>query len=237
MSGPAKFWMLVILTVVSAVWVAPRVERALRGERAGPAVAREMGETPGVSLATAGPGHGAPPASTVAKPDGAFGLAEATVASGREALEPPGGTRAWTGGGLSVDAVAAAIMARRPALVIFFSPECPLSRRAMPEFVQLAARLRPEVQVAAFDASEGEAARVEAYLAQVGAGFRAEMIAPYPRGALSAALNGIGFRVGASWTLPLIAVVGQHGEVVGLWEGMTSLSAVERSLAASLLID
>jgi hypothetical protein len=126
---------------------------------------------------------------------------------------------------VSVEEAAALIKGTRPALVVVFSPGCSLSRAAFPQVVEIARGLDRRTTVLAFS-TDTDAARVAEFLAANGATFPARGLQDWQPGQFASAMSGVGIHIGATWTKPLIAVIGDTGELVGEWQGSTDLRPV-----------
>jgi hypothetical protein len=137
-----------------------------------------------------------------------------------------------TSGLATVQQVAVEIGGQAPALVIFFSTECPRSRGLFPSFVELAGSLSDDTTVMAYSTLEADAARLPDFLSSYGASFSATPVQKWAPGELTEAMQEVGIRVGAQFALPLVAVVGEGGAVLGQWEGVTDLAAVRRALGS-----
>lgn len=204
MSGPAKFWLCVILTAVAAVF-------ALRSGSGGSAL--ESGR-----LAT-----GAPPVRAEA-PVGT-GATEAS-ASGSEAAAASSASGAVT----IADAVTS-IQARGPAVAVFFSSSCSISQRTVPRLARLAREDGSGVTFLgfAFD-SEEDPARLADFLDRSGVGFETGLVQDWAPGEFKGAIRRFGIEIPDPWTRPLVVVVGEDGLALAAWNGMSDMDPLVQVL-------
>ena len=97
---------------------------------------------------------------------------------------------------------------------------------------ETAIRRRRAQTVLAYSTLELDVRRLPEFLAANGASFEASLLERWEPGELSGALAGVGLRLGKTWTMPFVAVVGEGGAVLGQWQAVQDLRPVERTLAA-----
>lgn len=224
MKGPILFWTLV-LGGIAAVLLTLSALSPGEQDRARPA------ETLPTALADSPP---APVPQTLDRrsataPNRSSAPSEATSFVADDPWDSPAPEPVPVSAGLSPAEAAARIAGTRPALVIIFSTGCPLSQRAFPDFVRVSRAIEGRVSVLAF-ATDSDAARVDRFLASHGAGFAADLLGPRQPGELSHAMGQVGISIGTWFTMPLIAVVGPRGEVLGKWEAQTDLGPVAATI-------
>ena len=150
-----------------------------------------------------------------------------------ESLEVTPSATADLGGGLaSLESVRDEIGASSPALVIFFSTNCPRSVRMFPQFVRLASGVSEDTSVLAYSTWPRDVEVLPGFLAASGALFDATVMEPWPPGEFGREMAGVGLNVGPQWQMPLVAVLGEGGAVLGQWEAVSNLGAVESALRA-----
>jgi hypothetical protein len=101
-----------------------------------------------------------------------------------------------------------------------------------PSFVELADSLSDDTTVIAYSTLEADATRLPDFLSSYGASFSASPMQKWAPGELTDAMQEVGIRVGPQFALPLVAVVGEGGAVLGQWQGVTDLAAVRRALGS-----
>lgn len=131
--------------------------------------------------------------------------------------------------GVTPSQAAQRIASSGPALVMFFSTDCPLSRRAAPQFARLAQAYGDRVQILAFE-TRSRQSEIDDFVAAAGGTFSAEGLGAWQAGEFSRAMGEIGLSVGSRWMQPLVAVVARDGSIAGQWQGITDLRPVEAVL-------
>lgn len=97
---------------------------------------------------------------------------------------------------------------------------------------ETAIRRRRAQTVLAYSTLQSDVGRLPDFLAANGATFEASILERWEPGELDGTLASVGLRLGARWTQPFVAVVGEGGAVLGQWDGVQDLRPVERALAA-----
>jgi hypothetical protein len=116
----------------------------------------------------------------------------------------------------------------RASLFVLYSTDCPRSRAAFPQVVQLlAASSQIEPLVFAVDSPRGE---IQGFLASQRTTVGGELIEAWAPGELAQTLGELGINVGTTWTAPLIAVLGPNGKAIAQWQGATDLRPVQATL-------
>jgi thiol-disulfide isomerase/thioredoxin len=133
----------------------------------------------------------------------------------------------------SVSVAEAARMVERehgkPTLVMLYAAYCPHCRAIFSDFVDLADRYKPRgVAILAF-ATDDEAAETEEYVGSQRLPFARIHIEPWKDGELRRAFERIGFDIGDSFGVPLLAILDKNGDVVGQY-GSSGLERIERRL-------
>jgi hypothetical protein len=150
-----------------------------------------------------------------------------------EAALPPSGPSYDRGGyraGISAAAAASLVSSRRgrPVVVMIYRPTCGLSRALFPQMAQAASAVEwPEVM--AFSSAPAE--DFADFPAAGAAPFRTQAIFWEP-GELTSAMATIGVVVPRTFLHPLVAVFNSQGEVVGQWQGLTSLAPIAAAVSS-----
>lgn len=124
---------------------------------------------------------------------------------------------------VTVEEAATRISAARgsPAVVVLFASDCPRSQAFLPAFDKLVRQGLPHrAKVLAF-ATDGQKGELDQYLSANRFAFSPVQIKQWPSGALSAAMKPTGVRIGATFDLPLVAVLDARGSNAGQWDGMS----------------
>jgi len=226
MSGPMKFWGSLVVAVAALIWGLRWTgsDEASGSSGAGGAVAEGAKSELGDSAKPRARAARSSDRDSVAAGDS--GEERAGTASESE------GAALDTSGLTTVQQVASEIGGQAPALVIFFSTECPRSRGVFPLFVELADSLSGDTTVIAYSTLEADAARLPDFLSMYGASFGASPVQEWAPGEFTEAMQEVGIRAGAQFALPLVAVVGEGGAVLGQWQGVTDLAAVRQALGS-----
>lgn len=101
-----------------------------------------------------------------------------------------------------------------------------------PAFVELTDGLSGDTAVMAYSTLEADAARLPEFLSMSGASFGATPMQRWGPGELSEVMQEVGIRIGPEFSLPLVAVVGEGGAILGQWQGVTNLTAVRQALTS-----
>lgn len=224
MSGPAKFWGFLFVGVAALMW-------GLRSMGSGEVTVPSRAESSVSEAAGSGKGEGSSSKSYAAGSNDRAPVVE-RVSAEAESGQPleSEGTDVETSRLTTVQQVASEIGGRSPALVVFFSTECPRSRGLFPSLVDLANELSDDTTVMAYSTLEQDARRLPDFLSMYGASFGATPMQQWAPGEMTEAMQEVGIRVGPQFALPLVAVVGEGGAVLGQWQGVTDLAAVRQAL-------
>jgi hypothetical protein len=204
MSGPAKFWLFMILLAIAAVIV-------LGGGAKKPAPAPD-GPTVDRAVASAAPA----------------GRREEPPIPASEEL-PPGPTRTF--GSVAIDDAVSSIQGRGPAIAVFFSPYCPISKGTVPRLARLAREEASGVTFLGYAIDSEENPRELAdFLARGDVGFETEILEEWAPGEFNGAIRRFGVEIRDPWTMPLVVVVGEDGQALSAWEGLRDVERLVRAL-------
>lgn len=204
MSGPAKFWLCMILLAIGAV-LALRRGGGESARAADETAANGTGSTSEALGETTAPGE---------RPGGS-GSAGATPSFGSVAIG---------------DAVSS-IQGRGPAIAVFFSPYCSISRGTVPRLARLAREEAAGVTFLGYAIDSAENPRELAdFLARSGVGFETEILEEWAPGEFNASIRRFGVEIRDPWTMPLVVIVGEDGRALSAWEGVKDVDRIAGAL-------
>ena len=135
---------------------------------------------------------------------------------------------------VTAEQAAARIIAARgtAVVVVLFASDCPRSQAFLPAFSELVRRGVPGRAKVLVFATDDEKEPLERYLSANRFAVSPVWIKPWSAGALSAAMTPASVRIGATFDLPLVAVLDANGHSVAQWGGMSAddVSRIARAL-------
>jgi len=118
----------------------------------------------------------------------------------------------------------------RVTMVLLYAAYCPHCRTMFPDFVDLAERYRRSgISVLAF-ATDDDAAATDEFVGSQRLPFARLHIEPWKEGELTKAFEATGIEIGAHFSIPLLAILDEDGEVAGQWGGASGVARAERWL-------
>ncbi len=118
---------------------------------------------------------------------------------------------------------------QKPRMVVIYASSCVRSRAAFPEIMKIAERHAGKAAVLAFGVDRTNPPLLT-FLKGRALPFPARWIRPWQRGELVAAFRPLGFTIGSSLEMPIIAVLAPDGRLVKQWSPALDLKEVEATL-------
>ncbi len=119
----------------------------------------------------------------------------------------------------------------KPVLAVIYASSCVRSRGAFPKLIELGHRHAARAQVLAFGVDRTEAP-LRKFLEGHPLSFAPRWIKPWQKGELVKAFKPLGFKIGSSLEMPIIAVLDREGRMVRQWSPALDLAEVEAQLKA-----